>query len=63
MTDLADRLVIKDGNVFAVIRRDGAWSGVDGVWMDDCRHVSRHELRIDGSPPRPLHADDDGGSR
>ena len=52
MTDLADRLVIKDGNVFAVIPRDGAWSGADGVWMDDCRHVSRHELRIDGAPPR-----------
>ena len=61
MTDLADRLVIKDGNVFAVIPRDGAWSGADGVWMDDCRHVSRHELRIDGARPRVLHADDDAG--
>ena len=49
MTDLADRLVIKDGNVFAVVPRDGDWSGADGVWMDDCRHVSRHELRIDGA--------------
>ncbi|MDP1848971.1 MAG: glycogen debranching N-terminal domain-containing protein [Solirubrobacteraceae bacterium] len=61
MTDLADRLVIKDGNVFAVIPREGGWSGADGVWMDDCRHVSRHELRIGGAPPRPLHADDDAG--
>ena len=61
MTDLADRLVIKDGNVFAVVPRGGDWSGADGVWMDDCRHVSRHELRIDGSAPRPLHADDDAG--
>ncbi len=61
MTDLADRLVIKDGNVFAVIPRDGAWSGVDGVWMDDCRHVSRHELRIDGAAPRTVHADDAAG--
>ena len=61
MTDLTDRLVLKDGNVFAVLPRDGEWSGADGVWMDDCRHVSRHELRIDGVPPRPLHADDDAG--
>ena len=61
MTDLADRLVIKDGNVFAVVPRDGAWSGADGVWMDDCRHVSRHELRIDGKPPRVLDADDGAG--
>ncbi|MEY2516051.1 MAG: hypothetical protein QOJ89_3409 [bacterium] len=61
MMDLSDRLVIKDGNVFAVIPRDGAWSGADGVWMDDCRHVSRHELLIDGSSPRALHADDDAG--
>ena len=61
MIDLADRLVIKDGNVFAVIPRAGAWSGADGVWMDDCRHVSRHELRIDGSPPQLLDADDEAG--
>lgn len=61
MIDLADRLVVKDGGVFAVIPRDGEWSGVDGVWMDDCRHVSRHELRIDGAPPRVLDADDDAG--
>jgi glycogen debranching enzyme len=61
MTDLTDRLVIKDGNVFAVIPRHGDWSGADGVWMDDCRHVSRHDLRIDGSPPRALHAEDEAG--
>jgi glycogen debranching enzyme len=61
MTDLSDRLVIKDGNVFAVIPRAGEWSGADGVWIDDCRHVSHHELRIDGAPPRALHADDDAG--
>ncbi len=61
MTDLADRLVIKDGNVFAVIPRDGAWSGADGVWMDDCRQVSQHELRIDGARPRALEADDAAG--
>ncbi len=36
MTDLADRLVIKDGNVFAVVPRHGDCSGADGVWMDDC---------------------------
>ena len=61
MIDLADRLVIKDGNVFAVIPRAGEWTGADGVWMDDCRHVSRHELRIDGTTPRTLSADDDAG--
>lgn len=62
MIDLADRLVVKDGGVFAVIPRRGDWSGVDGVWVDDCRHVSRHELRIDGSAPRALlDADGDGG--
>ena len=61
MTDLAERLVIKDGNVFAVIPREGEWSGADGVWVDDCRHVSRHELRLDGAPPRTQHADDDAG--
>ena len=61
MIDLADRLVIKDGNVFAVIPRDGVWSGAEGVWMDDCRHLSRHELRIGGAPPRVVDADDDAG--
>ncbi len=61
MTDLAERLVIKDGNVFAVIPRDGDWMGADGVWVGDCRHVSRHELRLDGSRPRTLRAGDDGG--
>jgi glycogen debranching enzyme len=61
MTDLADRLVIKQGNVFAVIPRAGDWSGADGVWVEDCRHVSRHELRIDGLAPRVLRADDDAG--
>jgi len=29
--------------------------------MDDCRHVSRHELRIDGVRPRLLDAGDDAG--
>jgi glycogen debranching enzyme len=61
MSELADSLVIKDGGVFAVIPRDGPWSGVDGVWMDDCRHVSRHELLLDGAPPRVLDAGDDAG--
>ncbi len=61
MTDLADRLVIKDGNVFAMVPRDGPWSGADGVWMDDCRHVSRHELRLGGALPRVTAADDRAG--
>ncbi len=61
MSELGDRLVIKDGAVFAVIPRDGSWSGADGVWMDDCRHVSSHQLLVDGAPPRVVAADDDAG--
>jgi glycogen debranching enzyme len=51
MTDLSDRLIVKDGNVFAVVPRDGGWSGADGVWMDDVRHVSRQRVLIDGREP------------
>jgi glycogen debranching enzyme len=60
VTDLSDRLVAKDGNVFAVIPRDGEWSGADGVWMDDVRHVSRQSVRIDGRAPAVVDAEERG---
>lgn len=61
MTGLTDRLVAKAGNVFAVVPRAGPWSGADGVWMDDVRHVARWTLRIGGEPPVVEAAGDDAG--
>ena len=64
--NLAETIVIKDGNVFMVTLRDGRLpAGGDhplGLWFRDCRFVSTHELRICGEPPRLLTATDAEGT-
>ncbi|HEY7454109.1 MAG TPA: glycogen debranching N-terminal domain-containing protein [Thermoleophilaceae bacterium] len=64
--NLAETIVIKDGNVFMVTLRDGRLpAGVDhplGLWFRDCRFLCAHELRICGEPPRLLTATDAEGT-
>jgi len=66
LANLADTIVIKDGNVFMVTLRDGRLpSGVEhplGLWFQDCRFLSVHELRLCGELPRLLTATDAAGS-
>ena len=64
--NLAETIVIKDGNVFLVAMRDGRLPiGVDhplGLWFRDCRFLCVHELRICGELPRLLTASDAAGT-
>jgi glycogen debranching enzyme len=64
--NLAETIVIKDGNVFMVTLRDGRLpAGVEhplGLWFRDCRFLSTHELRICGELPRVLTATDAEGT-
>src|SRR5215218_9111462 len=64
--DLADTVVIKEENVFAVCHRDGSVPvGVPhplGVYSDDCRFLSGHELWVNGIRPRLLVASAAPGS-
>ena len=64
--NLAETIVIKDGNVFMVTLRDGRLpAGVEhplGLWFRDCRFLSAHEVRISGELPRLLTATDAEGS-
>jgi glycogen debranching enzyme len=66
LANLADTIVIKDGNVFLVTLPDGVLpAGVDhplGLWFRDCRFLCAHELRICGLPPRLLTATDAEGT-
>jgi glycogen debranching enzyme len=66
LANLADTIVIKDGNVFLVALRDGRLpAGVDhplGLWFRDCRFLCAHELRICGRLPRLLTATDAAGT-
>ncbi len=58
--NLAETIVIKDGNVFMVTLRDGRLpAGVRhplGLWFRDCRFLSAHELRLGGELPTFLTA-------
>ena len=49
LANLADTIVIKDGNVFLFALRDGRLPArVEhplGLWFRDCRFLSAHELR------------------
>ncbi len=67
LANLADTVVIKDGNVFLVALRDGRLPiGVDhplGLWFRDCRFLCGHELRISGQLPRLLTATDAAGTQ
>jgi len=67
VANLADTIVIKDGNVFLVSLRDGRLpAGVEhplGLWFRDCRFLCAHELRICGELPRLLTATDAAGTQ
>jgi glycogen debranching enzyme len=66
LANLADTIVIKDGNVFLVSLRDGRLPAhVEhplGLWFRDCRFLCAHELRICGQLPRLLTATDAAGT-
>jgi glycogen debranching enzyme len=66
LANLAETIVIKDGNVFMVTLRDGRLpAGLEhplGLWFRDCRFLSAHELRICGELPRLLTATGAAGS-
>jgi glycogen debranching enzyme len=65
--NLADTIVIKDGNVFLVAMRDGRLpAGVEhplGLWFRDCRFLCVLELRICDQLPRLLTASDAAGTQ
>src|SRR3954464_2626358 len=58
--NLSDAVVLKEGPAFAVTLRDGTVPvGVApplGLFRDDCRPLSGHELRVGGALPRLLVA-------
>ena len=67
LVNLAETIVIKDENVFAVCRRDGSLpvGGAHplGIYSDDCRFLSGHELCVNGIRPRLLVASAAPGSQ
>jgi glycogen debranching enzyme len=66
LANLSESIVIKDGNVFMVTLRDGRLpADIEhplGLWFQDCRFLSTHELRLCGQLPRLLTATDAAGS-
>jgi glycogen debranching enzyme len=66
LANLAETIVVKDGNVFMITLRDGRLpAGVEhplGLWFRDCRYLSAHELTICGELPRLLTATDAAGT-
>jgi glycogen debranching enzyme len=58
VANLADAVVLKEGAAFLVSLQDGtvplAGAHPLGLYLDDCRHLSGHELRIAGTVPRLL---------
>ncbi len=66
LVNLSETTVIKLGNGFCVALRDGrlplAPDHPLGLYLDDCRHLRGHELRLGGQPPRLLVASDTAGS-
>jgi glycogen debranching enzyme len=65
--NLADTIVIKDGNVFLVSLRDGCLPPEIehplGLWFRDCRFLCVHEIRICERLPRLLTATDAAGTQ
>jgi glycogen debranching enzyme len=65
--NLADTIVIKDGNVFLVSMPDGRLPAeVEhplGLWFRDCRFLRVQEIRICGQLPRLLTATDAAGTQ
>ena len=66
LANLSESIVIKDGNVFMVTLRDGRLpADIEhplGLWFQDCRFLSAHELRLCGQLPRLLTATDAAGT-
>ncbi len=66
LVNLAETTVIKEENVFVVCRRDGslpvAASHPLGLYRDDCRFLSGHELCVNRVRPRLLVASASRGS-
>jgi glycogen debranching enzyme len=66
LVNLAETVVIKDENVFVVARRDGSVpigkAHPLGLYCDDCRFLSGHELCVNGVRPRLLVASAAPGS-
>ena len=66
LVTLAETIVIKEENVFAVSHRDGSLPvGAEhplGFYLDDCRFLCGRELRVNGLPPRLLVASAAPGS-
>jgi N-terminal domain of (some) glycogen debranching enzymes len=64
--NLAEATVVKAGNGFCVALRDGRLPIESdhplGLYLDDCRHLRGHELRLGGRAPRPLVASDSPGT-
>ena len=60
LVNLAETIVIKEENVFAVSARDGSMPVTQphplGIYTDDCRFVAGHELTVNGAEPRLLVA-------
>ena len=65
--NLEDTVVIKSGNLFVVSMRDGRVPAKGrhplGLYFNDCRFLSVHELRIGGALPLLLVASDALGTR
>lgn len=66
VANLDETVVIKQGNLFAVSLRDGRVPAGGchplGLYYQDCRFLSEHELRIDGVLARLLVASDGLGT-
>jgi glycogen debranching enzyme len=66
LVNLAETIVTKEENTFVVARRDGSVpigaSHPLGIYRDDCRFLSGHELCVNGVRPRLLVASSALGS-
>lgn len=63
--DVTQTTVLKAGNAFCIAGRDGELPRDEhalGVFVEDCRHLRTHALRINGRTPRLLVASDEPGT-
>ena len=65
--NLAETVVIKEENLFLIALRDARLPAEAphplGLWYRDCRFLSTHELRLNGTPALLLQASDALGTR
>lgn len=62
--DLTQGTVIKAGNAFCIAQPDGQLPSGEhalGLYVEDCRHLSIHELRLNGMAPHLLISSDQAG--